>query len=137
MGNQSQAVPSARGRSAMLYRRARSGLFLIALFWGWMLLGAADFIAALFGSPAYAALAVLALGALTLVSLLFLPICIAYLVLNRPRVPGQADRTASRSRDAHRARLAPVVRMAPPRGTARGAAPAAPAAPAKRRDLAS
>lgn len=126
----------------MLYRRARSGLVLIAVFWLWMLLGAADFVGALFGSPIHAALAVFALGALTLISLLFLPICIAYLVLNRPAVKARntvsAKDTApgAASSSAPGAGLAPVIRMAPRRAAQRSAELAGRAA-AKWRDLAS
>lgn len=123
----------------MLYRRARSGLVLIAVFWLWMLIGAADFIASLFGSPFHAALALYGLGALTLVSLLFLPICIAYLVLNRPVATnvsmGQAPELGAQNEDAGHG-LAPVIRMMPRRAVARGADLTNRAA-AKWRDLAS
>ncbi|MCQ1948851.1 MULTISPECIES: hypothetical protein [Arthrobacter] len=121
MGSQSQATPSAPRRSTMLFRRARSGLVLIALFWLWMLFGAADFVAALFGSPIHAALAVFALGALTLISLLFLPICIAYLVLNRPKVHA-APSVAPQAGEAQGNGLAPVIRMMPRRAAVHGAA---------------
>ncbi|MCC9204182.1 hypothetical protein [Arthrobacter sp. zg-Y769] len=135
MGSQSQATPPVRGRSVMLFRRARSGLVLIAAFWLWLLFGAADFVAALFGSPIHAALAVFALGAVTLISLLFLPICVAYLLLNRPGTRPVSS-AAQRSGQAHGAGLAPVVRMMPRRAAARGAALTGRAA-AKWRDLAS
>ncbi|WP_146360441.1 hypothetical protein [Arthrobacter yangruifuii] len=125
----------------MLFRRARSGLVLIAVFWLWMLFGAADFVAALFGSPIHAALAVCLLGALTLVSLLFLPICVAYLVLHKPQagsqVASQAQSTAAlQSRPAQEDGLAPVIRMIPGRAAARGAELTGRAA-AKWRNLAS
>ncbi|MCC3272330.1 hypothetical protein [Arthrobacter zhangbolii] len=141
MGSQSQAMPSARRRSTMLYRRARSGLVLIAVFWLWMLIGAADFIASLFESPFHAALALYGLGALTLVSLLFLPICIAYLVLNRPVSTArnasmvQTAENAAHSDEAGHG-LAPVIRMMPRRAVARGTDLTNRAA-AKWRDLAS
>ena len=121
----------------MLYRRARSGLVLIAVFWLWMIFGAAGFVSALFGSPVHAALAVFALGALSLVSLLFLPICIAYLLLNRPAVKAAGPSgAAADSLPAPDAGLAPVIRMMPRRAAQRGAALTGRAA-AKWRDLAS
>lgn len=125
----------------MLYRRARSGLVLIAVFWLWMLISAADFIASLFGSPFHAALALYGLGALTLISLLFLPICIAYLVLNRPVATARsasvehAPENTERGEEAGHG-LAPVIRMMPRRAVARGADLTNRAA-AKWRDLAS
>ena len=106
----------------MLFRRARSGLVLIAVFWLWMFFGAADFVAALFGSPIHAALAVFALGAVTLISLLFLPICVAYLMLNRPRAQAKAPAALQQAREAHGNGLAPVIRMMPRRAAARRAA---------------
>ncbi|UWX96838.1 hypothetical protein N2K95_14535 [Arthrobacter zhaoxinii] len=132
MGSQSQTMPAARRRSAMLFRRARSGLVLIAVFWIWMLFGAADFVAALFGSPIHAALAVFALGTLTLISLLFLPICLAYLVLNRPSM--RAGSPAASARRTQGNGLAPVIRMMPRRDAARGETVRA---AAERQDLAS
>ncbi|MCC3275272.1 MULTISPECIES: hypothetical protein [unclassified Arthrobacter] len=132
-------MPSTRKRSAMLYRRARSGLVLIGVFWLWMLFGAADLVGALFGSPVHAALAVFALGALTLISLLFLPICVAYLVLNRSamKAPGKPANAAERHEGtAPAAGLAPVIRMMPRRAAERGAELTGRAA-AKWRDLAS
>ena len=119
----------------MLYRRARSGLVLIAVFWLWMLFGAADFVASLFGSPLHAALALYGLAALTLISFLFLPICIAYLVLNRPSATSAAAGKAGRGRHPE-AGLAPVIRMMPRRAAARGAE-LGERAVAKWRDLAS
>lgn len=136
MGSQSQAMPSVRKKSAMLYRRARSGLVLIAVFWVWMIFGAADFVAALFGSPMHAALAVFGLGALTLVSLLFLPICIALLVMNRPAMKAKDAMPRTASPSSPEAGLAPVIRMAPRRAAERGAALTGRAV-AKWRDLAS
>ena len=130
MGSQSQAEPSVRKRSVMLYRRSRSGLVLIGAFWAWMLFGAADLVGALFNAPMYAALAVYGLGALTLVSLLFLPICLAQLVLHRPAMK------AMRTSGAAGPGLAPVIRMMPRRAAERGAALSGRAA-AKWRDLAS
>ena len=106
----------------MLFRRARSGLVLIAVFWLWMLFGAADFVTALFGSPIHAALAVFALGVLTLISLLFLPICVAYLILNRPQAQAKDSAAPLQAREARGNGLAPVIRMMPRRAAARSAA---------------
>lgn len=121
----------------MLYRRARSGLVLIAVFWVWMLFGAADFVASLFGSPLHAALALYGLGALTLISLLFLPICLAYLILNRPVGSARSGARGHAPATGHPGHgLAPVIRMMPRRAVARGADLTERAA-AKWRDLAS
>lgn len=146
MGSESQAsVPSARRRSVMLFRRARTALALVGVFWLWLLLGSAGFVASLFDRPFYAMLALYALGTLTLISLLIAPVALAYLLMNRPDRNGQAAaaRPASRPEsvpaDAHRSvrsDLAPVIRMIPRKvkdsGTSLGTKAAA-----KWRDLAS
>lgn len=146
MGSESQAsVPSARRRSIMLFRRARTTLALVGIFWLWLLLGSAGFVASLFDRPFYAMLALYALGTLTLISLLIAPVALAYLLMNRPDRNGQAavarpaSRPESAPADAHRSvrsDLAPVIRMIPRKvkdsGTSLGTKAAA-----KWRDLAS
>lgn len=154
MGSESQAsAPSPRRRSVMLYRRARTTLALVGLFWLWLLFGSAAFIASLFDSPFYAMLALYAVGAVTLISLLIAPVALAYLLMNRqPKVPASAaanppvrivrtDQPARPPRPAdaprlNRSDLAPVIRMIPRRvkdsSTALGTRAAA-----KWRDLAS
>ncbi|WP_312178414.1 hypothetical protein [Arthrobacter sp.] len=140
-------MPSTRRRSVMLYRRARTALVLVGVFWLWLLFGSAAFIASLFESPFYAMLALYAVGTVTLISLLIAPVALAYLLMNRPP-KGAAPDTAGRlarpaepdsSADASRfprSDLAPVIRMIPRRvkdsGTALGTRAAA-----KWRDLAS
>lgn len=112
MGSESQAsAPSARRRSMMLFRRARTALVLVAVFWVWLLLGSAAFVASLFDRPFYAMLGMYAVGALTLVSLLIAPVALAYLLMNRP---GKAAAPAAvPPHRSVRTELAPVIRMIP------------------------
>ncbi|MBD7994601.1 hypothetical protein H9639_04750 [Arthrobacter sp. Sa2CUA1] len=146
-------MPSPRRRSVMLYRRARTALILVGVFWLWLLFGSAAFVASLFDSPFYAMLALYAVGALTLISLLIAPVALAYLLMNRrtaapapaaadlpvtvirPDLPAQPPRSAEAARFP-RSDLAPVIRMIPRKvkdsGTALGSRAAA-----KWRDLAS
>lgn len=133
MGSESQAsAPSARRRSVMLFRRARTVLGALIIFWLWMLLGSAGFVASLFDRPFYAMLALYALGTLTLISLLIAPVALAYLLMNRPGkvAAQQAPAAASQPQRSETARpvrvqqpvqpqrsvradLAPVIRMIP------------------------
>ena len=132
----------------MLYRRARSLLMLIGVFWLWLLLGSAGFIASFFETPFYALLALYGLGVVTLISILAALGATGYMLLNRPPAPAAArpstmDKTektdetgkTSSARSAL-AELAPVVRMVPRRMADSSAALANQAA-AKWRDLAS
>lgn len=151
MGSETQAsVPSSRRRSVMLYRRARTALVLVGVFWLWLLFGSAAFVASFFDAPFYAMLALYAVGALTLISFLIAPVALAYLLMNRPAKdaatghplrhagPDQHARSAE-SADAsrfQRSELAPVIRMIPRRVKDGGAALGSRAA-AKWRDLAS
>ena len=139
MGSESQAsVPSARRRSVMLFRRARTALGLVGIFWLWLLLGSAGFGASLFDRPFYAMLALYALGTLTLISLLIAPVALAYLLMNRPGKPArqQAPAAAVPPQRSVRADLAPVIRMIP-RKVKDSSASLGNRAAAKWRDLAS
>lgn len=130
---ESQAMPFARKKSAMLFRRGRTMFVLVAVFWLWLLLGSADFIASLFESPFYALLALYGLGVVTLISLLVAGVSVFYMVVNRPAG------TEIPSGDAVRqglSELAPVIRMVPRRVADHSAALSNKAA-AKWRDLAS
>ena len=102
-------------------------MILIGVFWLWLLFGSAGFIASLFDTPMYALLALYGLGVATLISLLAAPVCIAFLVMNRP---GSAQRMH------HISDLAPVIRMVP-RKVADGGSALSQRAAAKWRDLAS
>ncbi len=115
MSTESQAsVPSARRRSVMLFRRARTALGLVGLFWLWLLLGSAGFVASLFDRPFYAMLAMYAVGTLTLISLLIAPVALAYLLMNRPGKTGQMPAPAAEQpQKSVRSELAPVIRMIP------------------------
>ncbi|MCC9197144.1 hypothetical protein QNO08_16015 [Arthrobacter sp. zg-Y820] len=117
----------------MLFRRGRTMFVLVAVFWLWLLLGSADFIASLFESPFYALLALYGLGVVTLISLLVAGVSVFYMVVNRPAG------TEIPSGDAVRhglSELAPVIRMVPRRVADHSAALSNKAA-AKWRDLAS
>ncbi|MEB7505440.1 hypothetical protein [Arthrobacter koreensis] len=116
MGSESQAsAPSARRRSVMLFRRARTVLGLLAVFWLWLLFGSAAFVASLFDRPFYAMLALYALGTLTLISLLIAPVALAYLLMNRPgkAYPAKAPAAGAQLHRSVRTELAPVIRMIP------------------------
>ncbi|MCC9192171.1 hypothetical protein LOC59_00690 [Arthrobacter sp. zg-Y916] len=139
MGSESQAsVPSARRRSVMLFRRARTVLVAVGVFWLWMLFFSASAVASLFDRPFYAMMALYALGALTLISLLVAPVALSYLLMNRPPKPA-----SSAARPSGPARLALLVeqlrsgvaarsiRPQRPAGPARPAGPVQPGAPAR------
>ncbi|WP_461169581.1 hypothetical protein [Arthrobacter sp. Z1-15] len=133
MGGESQEVPFARKKSAMLFRRGRTMLVLVAAFWLWLLLGSANFIASLFESPFYALLALYGLGVVTLISLLVAVVSVFYLVANRP------ESTKAAAGDSVRpgfSELAPVIRLVPRKVVDHSAALTNKAA-AKWRDLAS
>ena len=139
MGSESQAsAPSPRRRSVMLFRRARTALVLVGVFWLWLLLGSAGFVASLFDRPFYAMLALYGVGTLTLISLLVAPVALAYLLRNRPDQAGQPAPAAAEP-EAHRSvrsDLAPVIRMIP-RKVKDGSTALGTRAAAKWRDLAS
>lgn len=135
MGGESQEVPFARKKSAMLFRRGRTMLVMVAVFWLWLLLGSADFIAGLFESPIYALLALYGLGVVTLISLLVALVSVFYVVANRPERTdtGLPVRESVRSGFSE---LAPVIRLVPRRVADHSVALTNKAA-AKWRDLAS
>lgn len=105
----------------------------VAVFWLWLLLGSADFIAGLFEAPFYAVLALYGLGVVTLISLLVAGVAVYYLVANRPEgsklLAGDSVRPGF-------SELAPVIRLVPRRVADHSAALTNKAA-AKWRDLAS
>lgn len=133
MGVKSHTVPSVRKRSAMLFRRGRTMLVLVAVFWLWMLLGSANFIAALFNAPFYALLALYGLGVLTLISLVVAGVSVFFMISNRPE---RINDSAGDSARPGFTDLAPVIRMVPRRIADHSAALTTKAA-AKWRDLAS
>lgn len=133
MGGESQAMPFARKKSAMLFRRGRTMAVLVGVFWLWLLVGSADFIAGLFESPVYALLALYGLGVVTLISLLVAAVSVFYMVANRPARTELSTRESGHSGFSE---LAPVIRMVPRRVADHSAALTSKAA-AKWRDLAS
>lgn len=66
------------------YRRARTVLFATALFWLWIWLGSAAFVAGLFHSPIHAIIALYALFTLVLLSIPVFLLAVAQMLLNRP-----------------------------------------------------
>lgn len=71
------------------YRRARTVLYAVALFWLWTWLGSAAFIAGLFHSPVHAILAMYALFTFILLSIPVFLLALAQMALNKPRLlPG-------------------------------------------------
>ncbi|MCC3282900.1 hypothetical protein [Arthrobacter caoxuetaonis] len=125
MGSESQAsVPSARRRSIMLFRRARTVLVAVGVFWLWMLFFSASAVASLFDRPFYAMMALYALGALTLISLLVAPVALSYLLMNRPPKPA-----SSAARPSGPARLALLVEQLRSGAAARSIRPQRPAGP--------
>ncbi len=133
MGGESQTVPSVRKKSAMLFRRGRTMVVLVAVFWLWLLLGSANFIAGLFDTPFYAMLALYGLGVVTLISLGVAGMAIFYMVVNKP---ARTELPAGSSARPGFSELAPVIRLVPRRVADHSAALTNKAA-AKWRDLAS
>ena len=97
----------------MLFRRARTALVLVGVFWLWLLLGSAGFVASLFDRPFYAMLAMYGVGTLTLISLLIAPVALAYLLMNRPASTSRQPAAAEQPHKSVRSELAPVIRMIP------------------------
>lgn len=73
------------------YRRARTVIYAVVLFWLWTWLGSAAFIAGLFHSPVHAIIAMYALFTFILLSIPAFLLAIAQMALNRPiALPGAA-----------------------------------------------
>lgn len=112
---------------------------LVTVFWLWLLLGSANFIAGLFDTPFYAMLALYGLGVVTLISLGVAGMAIFYMVVNKPARVEQPSGSSARPGISARqgiSELAPVIRMVPRRVADHSAALTNKAA-AKWRDLAS
>ena len=67
------------------YRRARTVLYGIGLFWLWLWLGSGALIDGLHGSPVHAALAVYALAVVIIVSIPAALLAVARMLLTHPR----------------------------------------------------
>lgn len=72
------------------YRRARTVIYAVALFWLWTWLGSAAFIASLFHSPVHAIIALYGLFTFVLLSLPVFLLALAQMALNRPVVTPEA-----------------------------------------------
>jgi len=108
-------------------------LVVVGVFWLWLLLGSANFIAGLFDSPFYAMLALYGLAVVTLISLGVAGTATYYVVVNKP---ARTEPSAGSSARPGLSELAPVIRLVPRRVADHSAALADKAA-AKWRDLAS
>lgn len=76
------------------YRRARALVYAVLLFWLWAWLGSSFFIAALFGSPVHALLAMYALTVAILVSIPVLLLAVVRMLLTRSRPTVRSAPTA-------------------------------------------
>ncbi|GAB3551109.1 hypothetical protein GCM10027404_19610 [Arthrobacter tumbae] len=95
------------------YRRARTVLYAVILFWLWTWLGSAAFIASLFNSPIHAIIAMYALFTFILLSIPVFLLALAQMALNRPTAPAESavvvrldPRPAGRPEPTHAARSA-------------------------------
>lgn len=95
------------------YRRARTVLYAVMLFWLWTWLGSAAFIASLFNSPIHAIIAMYALFTFILLSIPVFLLALAQMTLNRPTAPAESavvvrldPRLTGRPEPTHAARSA-------------------------------
>jgi RsiW-degrading membrane proteinase PrsW (M82 family) len=86
------------------YRRARTAIYAVMLFWLWTWLGSAAFIASLFNSPIHAIIAMYALFTFVLLSIPAFLLALAQMALNRPVVMSEAAVVIRLDRD-HLARV--------------------------------
>ena len=78
-----------RGRiDPLRYRRARTLLFVIGLFWLWVWLGSAALLEGLYHSPLHAAVAMYAIAVAVLVSLPAALLAVVHMILTRPDPQG-------------------------------------------------
>ncbi len=97
------AKHTVRGRSLRTYRRARTTLICVAVFWLWLLLGAAAFVAGMFDSPTKLFLAMYAGAVAVLVSIPIGLLAAIFMLLNRPAAGGRrpaGERLSSAARAA-------------------------------------
>ena len=81
------------------YRRARTAIYAVVLFWLWTWLGSAAFIASLFNSPVHAIIAMYALFTFILLSIPVFLLALAQIALNRPVVVAEAAVVVRLARD--------------------------------------
>ncbi len=72
------------------YRRARTVIYAVVLFWLWTWLGSAAFVASLFNSPIHAIIAMYALFTFVLLSFPVFLLALAQMALNRPKAMSEA-----------------------------------------------
>jgi hypothetical protein len=113
------AKHTVRGRSLRTYRRARTTLICVAIFWLWLLLGAAAFVAGMFDSPTKLFLAMYAGAVAVLVSIPVGLLAAIFMLLNRPAT---ADRRPAAERLSTAARSVGSAVAALPWATAAGRA---------------
>lgn len=95
------------------YRRARTAIYAVVLFWLWTWLGSAAFVASLFNSPIHAIIAMYALFTFVLLSIPAFLLALAQMALNRPVVMSEAAVVVRLDRDhAARAESVHVTRSA-------------------------
>jgi hypothetical protein len=83
------AEHTVRGRSLRTYRRARTTLICVAVFWLWLMLGAAAFVGGMFDSPTKLFLAMYAGAVAVLVSIPIGLLAAIFMLLNRPTSEGR------------------------------------------------
>ncbi|MEV7646190.1 hypothetical protein [Arthrobacter sp. NPDC089319] len=113
------AKHTVRGRSLRTYRRARTTLICVAIFWLWLLLGAAAFVAGMFDSPTKLFLAMYAGAVAVLVSI---PIGLLAAIFMLHHRPAAEDRRATGERLSAAARSAGSAVAALPWAAAAGRA---------------
>ena len=94
---------TVRGQSLHTYRRARTTLVCVVVFWLWLLLGAAAFVAGMFDSPTKLFLAMYAGAVAVLVSIPIGLLAAVFMLLNRPAAGSRrpvAERLSAAARTA-------------------------------------
>lgn len=94
---------TVRGQSLHTYRRARTTLVCVVVFWLWLLLGAAAFVAGMFDSPTKLFLAMYAGAVAVLVSIPVGLLAAVFMLLNRPAAGSRrpvAERLSAAARTA-------------------------------------
>lgn len=81
----SQPMKRERMHYPLKYRRARTVLFAVGLFWLWALFGSASFISGLGDSPVYAIIALYGVAVAILVSIPVAFLAVAGMLLDPPR----------------------------------------------------
>lgn len=127
-----------RIRHALQYRRARTLLYVIGLFWLWVWLGSAALLEGLYHSPLHAALAMYAIAVAVLVSLPAALLAVVRMILAHPgrngvvALPQRAAPPADAAHwweDRHRLLIGPITASIARVSPALSASPVFPDAP--------